>query len=480
MNELMQRVQINEITAGRDHAIGQWLAAYDSFHHLTADAASASVGGAISLLCPTDDRYGDTSTTRAFLSRADHVSHDRERGTRTTIPARDHFAQLVTAAVDRRCWSHLLDTLGFDQLLDRQAREEWRESLKTAPPAFTGDNCAATFSHIWENRRDLYLRGIANTFAALDRRFRSHDGFKIGGRLILNRALSEGRSYWQDYNRRDTLRDVERIFRELDGKGPCSESESIANRVTDSRGEPTPYVLHGDYFRIRIFGNGNLHIWFERKDLLRQVNLLLAEYYGEAIGDGYDTTEADDAPQFHVTPAKDFGAFNSSEAVAARVMQYSEMREGMTVLEPSAGTGVLAKAAREAGGLVSCIELQPGLAHELTVLHGFTDVLQGDFLQIEPRAQFDRIHMNPPFDHGRDCDHVRHAYAFLKPGGVLVAVMSARAEYRDDKRHRAFRQIVEQAKPAYGWMKWHDLPERSFAHAGTNVNTVILAIRKPG
>src|SRR3546814_9727244 len=61
-----------------------------------------------------------------------------------------------------------------------------------------------------------------------------------------------------------------------------------------------------------------------------------------------------------------------------------------TTLFRSAGTGVLAKAAREAGGLVSCIELQPGLAHELTVLHGFTDVLQGDFLQIDPRANFDR------------------------------------------------------------------------------------------
>src|SRR3546814_19082703 len=57
--------------------------------------------------------------------------------------------------------------------------------------------------------------------------------------------------------------------------------------------------------------------------------------------------------------------------------------------------------------------------------------------------------------------------------------MSARAEFRDDKRHRAFHRIVEQCRPAYGWMKWHDLPAGSFAHAGTNINTVILAITKP-
>src|SRR3546814_12547204 len=80
-----------------------------------------------------------------------------------------------------------------------------------------------TLFRSWENRRDIYLRGIANSFSALDRRFRSHDGFKIGSRLIIERALNDSRSYWTDYNRRDTLRDVERVFRELVGPGRSEE-----------------------------------------------------------------------------------------------------------------------------------------------------------------------------------------------------------------------------------------------------------------
>src|SRR3546814_8950769 len=79
------------------------------------------------------------------------------------MPARDHFAAKMTAEIDRRCWRHLLETLGFDQLLDRQAREEFYSSLTGEPPAFTSENCAATFGHIWENRRDIYLRGIARS-----------------------------------------------------------------------------------------------------------------------------------------------------------------------------------------------------------------------------------------------------------------------------------------------------------------------------
>lgn len=478
-HEIMSRVGVDEITAGRSLAIDYWMQAYDQFHELTEKAATASIGGRIGL--GVSERYDDGKLAASFLSFGDIQQRDRETGRRFTGSARDKFKADMTHAVDRRCWSHLLSTLGFEQLMDRQAREEFHEGLRSDPPAFTSENCAATFGHIWENRREIYLRGIANTFAALDRRFRSHDGFKIGGRLIIERALSDYGS-WSNYNRRDTLRDVERVFRELDEAGPCSEAESIASRITDARrNKPTPYVIEGDYFRVRIFGNGNLHIWFERKDLLKQVNLLLAEYYGEAIGDGYNETVAEDAPQFHVTPAKDFGAFMSSEAVADAVARYAEIRAGETVLEPSAGTGMLAKVARDAGAIVTCVEIQPGLAHELRVVHGFSNVRNGDFLAVKrgDLPQFDKIVMNPPFDRGRDCDHVRHAYEFLKPGGVLVAVMSARAEFAEDKRHQAFRKIVDQCKAAYGWMKWHDLPPRSFAHAGTNVNTVILAIRKP-
>jgi hypothetical protein len=142
---------------------------------------------------------------------------------------------------------------------------------------------------------------------------------------------------------------------------------------------------------------------------------------------------------------------------------------------------MLAKIARERGADVICVEVQPGLARELSMLHQFLQVINRDFLTIKPGEipPVDKIIMNPPFDRVRDCDHVRHAFQFLKPGGVLVAVMSARAEFGDDQRHEALHKLVDQCRSAYSWMKWHDLPARSFAHAGTNVNTVILAVRKP-
>ena len=79
--------------------------------------------------------------------------------------------------------------------------------------------------------------------------------------------------------------------------------------------------------------------------------------------------------------------------------------------------------------------------------------------------------MNPPFDRGRDVDHVSHALKLLAPDGVLVAVMSAGVEFREDAKTSDFRAEVKRRGG-----KFHDLPPGSFASVGTHVNTVLCVI----
>lgn len=469
---------IEELVEGRGRAIELWGRAFDDFHATAKLAGAASIGGALPFAVPLGGRYEDASLARAF-GKGD----------------REEYVRLVTEEVDRRCWSGLMSQLGFDALLDRQARDEFRASLQGTPPEFSVENCAATFGNIWATRRDIYLRGIANVFMAMDRRFRSHDAFAIGNRLIIENAINMD-GWWHNYNRRDTLHDVERIFRELDGKPPFDNNVYASNErkrhgAPDMRSWgvvrrlshalisriPTPFVLETEYFRLRVFGNGNLHLWFTRKDLLGQVNALLLEYYKPVEGDVGAGPDYHSAPRPHATPAKNFGEFFSSEEVAARVVDLANIRKGDLVLEPSAGSGVIADAARAKGATVHCVEVQ---AHWASMLRqkGFA-ARADDFLTMPPVPQYDRVVMNPPFDRGRDCDHVMHAYQFLKPGGVLVAVMSARAEFATDGRHKALHDLIKQTCGRYRVANWYTLPERSFAHAGTNVNTVMLKIEKP-
>lgn len=175
-----------------------------------------------------------------------------------------------------------------------------------------------------------------------------------------------------------------------------------------------------------------------------------------------------------VADPKKNGFFPTPRALAEQLIREASLEPGMLVLEPSAGRGDLADAAAAIVGreAVCCCELLP---ENVAVLEekGY-QVVGGDFLQADLGPQFDRVIMNPPFENQTDIAHVLHACRFLKPGGRLVAIMSAGVEFRQDRKAAAFRAFVEERG---GW--WQANPEGSFKESGTMVNTVTVLIEGP-
>ncbi len=182
------------------------------------------------------------------------------------------------------------------------------------------------------------------------------------------------------------------------------------------------------------------------------------------------------------TPARNFGFFPTPDAAAEMVIGEARLyrpadQPPLVVLEPSAGTGNLARRAVTKGAVVDCVEIQSTLAAQLTAAGIYRRVTSCDFLSLQPDPGrlYDRIIMNPPFDRERDIDHVMHALKFLKPEGYLTAIMSAATEYGRTRKCVAFRELMTSMKA-----QWRDLPAGSFAEVGTNVNTVILKVYKDG
>lgn len=144
------------------------------------------------------------------------------------------------------------------------------------------------------------------------------------------------------------------------------------------------------------------------------------------------------------------------------------------VLEPSAGQGAIASRVAPLVAAVDCIELHEqhaavirsaGYARKLTV---------GDFLAVAPHPAYDRVVMNPPFARSADIAHVRHALRFLRPGGVLVSVMSLGVTFRQDRAASEFRGLVAGAGGGFT-----ELPSRAFAESGTDAGAVIAVIPRP-
>lgn len=176
--------------------------------------------------------------------------------------------------------------------------------------------------------------------------------------------------------------------------------------------------------------------------------------------------------EYHRTK-QDFGQFDTPPEVVARLIELAELEPGMDVLEPSAGLGNIVRGIVGAGGVAHAFEIDPKrhAALEASGLMTFP-VASGDFLTFEAAPTFDAVVMNPPFAGQADIDHVTHALKFVKPGGRLVAVMSAAVMYRDNAKTRAFRELIEQQVSG----TWEELDAGAFKASGTMVRACIVAV----
>ncbi len=512
MSELIPRTTVGAVVAKRNKALDLYATAreYIAQAQYHMDAAHAAAREA-----------APEQTNRYTHAQAPEI--DRFYNS-VSMPNAEEFMRVARRVTDLRVWGHLLAMTDLDHLMDKAAKDELRDQMAYVPeitddtgalingdeiakglPQITEDTILATLEGFAMNSGDIFRRGLANAFSGLDRKFRSHDGFKIGSRVILARAFDPEWGGWNSYgNLRDTLVDIERVFLILDGKGPRASYAGIIGTIDHERkeanigwGRIARTEHEGDYFRVRIFKNGNAHLWFTRDDLVTKANKLLAEYYGEVVGDGVDAPQDPEAvfEDRALTPAKHFGFYPTPAAIADRIARdefeshfyrHPEDAKPLRFLEPSAGTGRLVNAICGAARAVTickrwsitAIEVQRDLAAELRTSMGLnTDrVICRDFLQMKPAnlgPHFDIIYMNPPFDLQRDIDHVTHAWKFLKPGGKLVAIMSAGTEFRENKKAVTFRKWVDT-----NGGRFRDLPAGTFREAGTNVNTCYLAMTK--
>lgn len=107
-------------------------------------------------------------------------------------------------------------------------------------------------------------------------------------------------------------------------------------------------------------------------------------------------------------------------------------RNVSSILEPSAGSGALVNALFDAAKRdyrlikVTAVEIQPENINKMTC-YAMLNTVPHDFLTWKPGTEFDAVCMNPPFANSEWAKHVNRALKFLKPNGILVAVVPASA-----------------------------------------------------
>ena len=183
--------------------------------------------------------------------------------------------------------------------------------------------------------------------------------------------------------------------------------------------------------------------------------------------------------------------FSTPLPLAYAALQAAAIRPGDTVLEPSAGTGMLAVMAecalgKEAAGRLHLNEVAQTRARLLTRLFPQAAVTAFNAEAIADRLRDIRptvVLMNPPFSatpgvdrisHDADLRHVRSAFSMLPPGGRLVTITSAYCVPGDAAWTKAFARLDPPASCVFTMA----IDGRAYARRGTGFDTRLTVLER--
>lgn len=152
--------------------------------------------------------------------------------------------------------------------------------------------------------------------------------------------------------------------------------------------------------------------------------------------------------------------------LAKELVALAGVRKDSRVLEPEAGIGNIADAAKEVTDHVDCIERMTDFCEILKLKKH--NVIENDLLTAETAPIYDAVVMNPPFS--EECEHIKRAFDFLRPGGSLVAVCSSSIQWKSTRKYEQFRDWLSEHT--------HSIDECGAKFEMTGVHTVVLVVDK--
>ena len=184
--------------------------------------------------------------------------------------------------------------------------------------------------------------------------------------------------------------------------------------------------------------------------------------------------------------------FSTPLPLAYAALQAAMIRPGDIVLEPSAGTGMLAVMAQLALGKdtnalhlneIAAVRagLLAGLFPGCTVTRHNAETIRDRLPELRPTV----VLMNPPFSaspgvdrirHHADLHHIRSACSMLPPGGRLVAISSAHCVPGDAAWEDAFASLDPPAHAVFT----APIDGRAYARRGTTFDTRLTVLDRGG
>lgn len=178
---------------------------------------------------------------------------------------------------ERRIWDKLIDKLGIRKILSIKKLDELNQQIRD------GEVLELTIENVWGTIDSLTSQAATYAEEAIKEVYdflRPKDSYKTNSEFIVEKksilksvlsshysggGMTLGYSSWA----RDRIRALDKVFHLLDGaaflSANCYQSPLIDMIEKADEGKTK-------YFKFRCFRNGNLHIWYLRDDLVKELN----------------------------------------------------------------------------------------------------------------------------------------------------------------------------------------------------------------
>ena len=224
---------------------------------------------------------------KAAEKKLESVFGDRSFSTLTReFYDHDRAAEEVRKKIKHSAWRGLLDMLEIRKLLSVRRAKEFDEQLDDPAnlPEIELEAIYEMFSILIGSSIEFaresifevyeFLRPHARSSAAQYKTNQKHAWVDIGKKVILTGLIE---SYWGGYrvyhSREQNLIALDKVFFMLDGKGiPDGYRSPLVDAINTVEKEGNAGKT--EYFKFKLYKNSNLHLEFQRMDLVQKLNAI--------------------------------------------------------------------------------------------------------------------------------------------------------------------------------------------------------------
>ena len=266
MNDMIRTSNLEAATAARSAA----LAKYEEARVLIEEA--------------------NTLASRAhynFSGRRDREGEPGYRQPGFTLYAERHFKGYpgnlnineIVKDLDKVLWRNTLHCSGLTCLMSKGEYDKAIDSLEKEPPEFTTDNVKASYADFAGRLDEIENTAIIDLFKCLSWSYKSNEPVKIGKRIVLTGMIWSNRT---EYRREHYLDDLEKaIYRARDLSPPANDNRLCVKLNLSLKNREDLY--QDNLFKIRAFGNGNVHIYILHQSDRDALNKRIAKAYPGAL-----------------------------------------------------------------------------------------------------------------------------------------------------------------------------------------------------